>query len=338
MSGRADVGILERLSEGPVLGDGGYLLELEKRGWVRAGPFTPEVVLLRPSALHELHCEFREAGAEVLQALTFYASEDKLATVGLEDRLEELNRRAVRIARDAAEDRCLVAGNLSLTWMYDAEDDASHDHVRRLFDQQLELQLDEGVDLIVCETFSWLGEALLAAERATRTGLPVMVTMSFENPGVSSDGKTAADCALALVDAGVQIVGHNCLRNPDQTLPLLVEMREALGDAVNRDVFLAAQPTAYRTPDDRPDFTSTDAFPAGLDPFQLSRKEMADYAQRAHAEGIRFVGACCGAVATHVREMGRALGKVAADARPWRLDYDRPMSAFEYYEHSDDRL
>ncbi len=108
-------GILEKLKEGLVLGDGGYLLELEKRGWVRAGPFTPEVALLYPDALRELHVEFREAGAEVLQALTFYASRDKLATVGLENRLEDLNRAAVRIAREVAGEKCLVAGNLSLT-------------------------------------------------------------------------------------------------------------------------------------------------------------------------------------------------------------------------------
>src|ERR1700681_439374 len=92
-------GILERLKDGPVLGDGGYLLELEKRGWVRAGPFTPEVALLHPDALRELHAEFREAGADVLQALTFYASRDKLATGGLEDKMEDLNRRACKIAR-----------------------------------------------------------------------------------------------------------------------------------------------------------------------------------------------------------------------------------------------
>src|SRR5207302_6151546 len=112
-------GILERLKDGPVLGDGGYLLELEKRGWVRAGPFTPEVALTYPDALRELHVEFREAGAEVLQALTFYASRDKLATVGLENRLDELNRAAVRVAREVVGVRCLVAGTLSLTWMYD---------------------------------------------------------------------------------------------------------------------------------------------------------------------------------------------------------------------------
>lgn len=333
-----EIDILERLREGPVLGDGGYLLELEKRGWVRAGPFTPEVVLLRPSALAELHAEFREAGAEVLQALTFYASRDKLATVGLEDRIEELNRQAVRIARRAAGDRCLVAGNLSLTWMYDPEDPASDDRVRRLFDEQLETQMEEGIDLVVCETFSWLGEAVLAAERARRTGLPVMVTMAFENDDVSTEGESAADCARALLDAGADIIGHNCLRNPDHTLPLVLEMRDALGDAVGDDVHLAAQPTAYRTPDDRPDFTSTEAFPTELDPHQLSRREMAEYARRARAEGIGYIGACCGAVATHVREMGRALGKVSEDERPWKLDYDRPMSAFEYYEHDEGKI
>ena len=123
-------GLLERLAAGPVIGDGGYLLELEKRGWVRAGPFTPEVVLEHPAALRELHLEFRAAGAEVLQALTFYASRDKLATVGLDGRLEELNRQAVRIAREVAGDQCLVAGNLSLTWLYDPQVRKSDDIVR----------------------------------------------------------------------------------------------------------------------------------------------------------------------------------------------------------------
>src|SRR5271169_4734184 len=122
-------GILERLKEGPVLGDGGYLLELEKRGWVRAGPFTPEVALAHPEALRQLHIEFREAGADVLQALTFYASRDKLATVGLEKSVEALNRAAVRIAREVAGDRCLVAGNLSLTWMYEEGSEASRSRV-----------------------------------------------------------------------------------------------------------------------------------------------------------------------------------------------------------------
>ena len=319
--------ILERLAEGPVLGDGGYLLELEKRGWVRAGPFTPEVALTKPEALEELHVEFRDAGAEVLQALTFYASRDKLATVGLENRLEDLNRAAVRIAKEVAGDRCLVAGNLSLTWMYEHGSPASYDRVRRTFDEQLAVQVEEGIDFVIGETFSWLGEALLAVERARKTGLPVMVTVCFENKPVTSDGQTAADAAKALQDAGADIVGINCLRGPEHTLPLIEEMRKAVSG------FVACQPVGYRTPADKPDFTSLDAFPFELDPLQLSRREMARWAQQARDLGINYIGSCCGSVAIHVREMARALGKLEKEGRQWSVDYTKPMSAYEYYEH-----
>jgi homocysteine S-methyltransferase len=95
-------GILERLAEGPVLGDGGYLLELEKRGYVQAGPFTPEMVVEHPDALAQLHREFLRAGVDVLQTMTFYASEDKLSTVGMQGKVDEINRTAVRVAREVA--------------------------------------------------------------------------------------------------------------------------------------------------------------------------------------------------------------------------------------------
>jgi betaine-homocysteine S-methyltransferase len=320
-------GILERLSEGVVLGDGGYLLELEKRGRVRAGPFTPEVALNNPESLLELHREFRDAGAEVLQALTFYASRDKLATVGMGERVEELNRAAVRIAKQAAGDRCLVAGNLSLTWMYEPDDKAAADRVRKTFDEQLDVQVAEGVDFIIGETFSFLGEALLAVEQAKKTRLPVMVTVCFENEDITTDGKTAADVARALADAGADIVGINCLRSPEHTLPLMAEMRKAVPG------YIGCQPVAYRTTHSHRDFTSLPAFPDQLEPYQLTRREMAEYAVKAHELGVNYIGACCGAVATHIREMARALGKLAADERVWKKGGEKPMSAYEYYGH-----
>jgi betaine-homocysteine S-methyltransferase len=320
-------GILEKLREGPVLGDGGYLLELEKRGWVRAGPFTPEVALTHPEALRELHVEFREAGAEVLQALTFYASRDKLKTVGLDDRLEDLNRAAVRIARDVAGDRCLVAGNLSLTWMYEPDSPSSKDRVRKTFDEQLEVQVAEGVDFIIGETFTWLGEALLAVERARTTGLPVMVTISFEDAEQTYEGHTAAEAAKALVDAGADIVGMNCLRPPEYTLPFMEQMRNAVTG------FLACQPVAYNTPKEKPDFTSLPEFPVSLDPLQMTRQAMAAYALKARDMGINYIGACCGSTASHIREMARVLGKLPDDTRLWNKGGEKPMSAYEYYGH-----
>jgi betaine-homocysteine S-methyltransferase len=323
----AKKGILERLKEGPVLGDGGYLLELEKRGWVRPGPFTPEVAIVYPNALRELHIEFREAGAEVLQALTFYASRDKLATVGLEDRVEDINRSAVRVAKEVAGDQCLVAGNLSLTWMYEHGSAMAADRVRQTFDEQLKIQCDEGVDFIIGETFSWLGEALLAVERAKKTDLPVMVTICFENKDETAEGNSAADAAKTLLDAGADIVGMNCLRSPEHTLPSMEKMRKAV------DGYLACQPVGYRTPKETPDFTSLPEFPYGLDPLQLTRKQMGDYALQAREIGINYIGSCCGSVAEHVREMARVLGKLPADSRIWKKGGAKPMSAYEYYAH-----
>ena len=323
----AKKGILQRLKEGPVLGDGGYLLELEKRGWVRAGPFTPEVALVYPEALRELHIEFREAGAEVLQALTFYASRDKLATVGLENQLDDLNRAAVRIAREVAGDKCLVAGNLSLTWMYEPGSPSATDRVRKTFDEQLAVQTDEGIDFVIGETFSWLGEALIAVERAKKTGLPVMVTICFENKDETAEGKSAAEAAKTLFDAGADIVGMNCLRPPEHMMGPMEEMRKAVSG------YLGCQPVAYRTPKSKPDFTSLPEFPLGLDPLQLTRADMGDYALKAKEIGINYIGACCGSVAVHIREMARALGKVGTDARVWKKGGEKPMSAYEYYGH-----
>ncbi len=320
------MGILEQLQKGVVLGDGGYLLELEKRGYVQPGPFTPEVVLEHPAAVKELHQEFLDAGAEVLQSLAFYASKEKLATVGYANKVRDINRAAVRLAREVAGDRALVAANLSLTWMYDPKDKGSAEKVRRLFDEQLEAQLQEEPDFVIAETFSWLGEALLAMERIEKTGMPSMVTMSFDKDPKSYDGHSPAECARALRDAGADIVGVNCLRNPLLLLPLAREMRQAVTG------FVACQPTAYSTPPDVPDFTATKEFPYETETLVLSRKVMGAFAAEARAAGVNYIGSCCGSMPIHVREMARALGKAPVD-RTWRVDYAKPMSAYEFYKH-----
>ena len=296
-------GILEQLRDGVVLGDGGYVLELEKRGYVLAGPFTPEATVEHPDAVLGLSREFVDAGAEVIQALAFYGDREKLATVGFGDRVGDINRAAVRLARQAAGDRALVAGNLSMTWQYEPESPKAADRVRALLDEQLGHQMEVGIDFVIAETYLYLGEALLAVERGKRSGLPAMVTMSFEDKPVTRDGKSPAECAKALHDAGADIVGTNCWRGPKHMLPLVEEMRRATTG------YIAVQAPAYRTTDATPFFTGLKGFPDAMEPYQLTRWEMADYARQAKAIGANFIGACCGAVATHIREMARALGK-----------------------------
>ena len=143
-------GILEQLSEGVVLGDGGYIVQLEQRGWVTAGAFTPEVALDHPSAIRELYSEMANAGVDVIQVMAFYGSRAKLNTVGKGDLTYEVNAMAARVAREVAGDRLLVGGDLSTTWSW-REDDADAEQLTSgMFDEQIEAQ--EGVDFFIGET------------------------------------------------------------------------------------------------------------------------------------------------------------------------------------------
>src|SRR2546423_14748956 len=120
--------ISELLKQGPVLGDGGYLIELERRGYVESGSrrekvgtgkgsgqFTPEIAIEHPEALRELHREFLRAGSQVLQALTFFGTREKLTRAGYGEQTEAINNAAVRIAREVAGSKALVAGSVSRT-------------------------------------------------------------------------------------------------------------------------------------------------------------------------------------------------------------------------------
>ena len=248
-------GILERLAEGVVLGDGGYVLELEKRGYVIAGPFTPEVVLDHPEAVKQMHREFIRSGSEVIQAFAFYASREKLANVGYGEKVLDLNRQAVKIAREVAGNDVLVAGNLSTTWSFKQGDADSRQIARRQFEEQLRVQVDEGVDFIIGELFFDLEETLIALDVAKATGLPVMMTMSYFKDRYSREGKDPAECAIAPSQNGCDIVGINCGRGPNQMLPLVKEMRDAI------DGYVAIQATAYATTDEVPFCGGLPGFP-----------------------------------------------------------------------------
>src|SRR5512133_4198262 len=126
--------IAELVKQGIVLGDGGYLIELERRGYVDSGSgrekvgtgrgsgqFTPEVAIEHPDALRELHREFLRAGSQVLQALTFFGTREKLNRAGYGAQTEAINAAAVRLAREAAAGDALVAGSVSRTQLTERE-------------------------------------------------------------------------------------------------------------------------------------------------------------------------------------------------------------------------
>ena len=304
------LGILERLQKGVVLGAEGYLFELERRGYVKAGPFVPEVVLDYPKAVKELHREFLRAGAEVMVAFTYYAHREKMKTIERENQLEELNRQAVRLAREIAEEGdALVAGNLSNTWRYDKKDPVhSEKIVRPMFEEQVEWSVDEGVDFFIGETFSHLGEALIALKVIKEAGIPSLITF-IPMREKSLDGYTWEDACKRLKDNGADIVGLNCGRGPKTVYGFLKKIRGTVKG------YTAAQPVPYRTTEKQPIFQSLGepgkecAFPLALDPYLLTRVEMADFALRVRDMGINYIGICCGGAPHHVRSMAEALGR-----------------------------
>ena len=310
-------GIIERLKKDTVLGAEGYLFELERRGYLKAGPFVPEVVLDFPDAVKELHREFLRAGAEVMVAFTYYAHRDKMKAVGREMHLELLNRTAVRLAREiAGEGNALVAGNLSESWKYDhTRPEESEKIVRPMFEEQVQWASEEGVDFIIAETLDYVGEALIALDVIRQAGLPSMVTYTpiLEK---SRDGYSWGDACRILEDSGADIVGLNCGRGPNTIYRLLKHVRESV------KCFVAAQPVPYRTTEKQPYFQKLQekgetscAFPVALDPFLHTRFEMADFAIKAKDMGINYIGICCGGAPHHVRAMAEALGRKTPSSR-----------------------
>ena len=296
VASEVSMSIVDRLRAGAVLGAEGYVFELERRGYIKAGPFVPEVVLDYPDAVRELHREFLRAGADVMVALTYYAHREKLRDVGREGDLEAMNRQAVRIAREVArEGDALVAGNVCNTWAYDPDDPATGQTVRAMYAEQLSWAAEEGVDFVISETNDYLGEALIALEVTRDLGLPAMVTLAPTQPDQTRDGYGYAEACRILAAEGAQVVGLNCDRGPQTMLPLIAPIREAVECAV------AVQPVPYRNDPGAPTMEtlrSPDgerAFPIALDPFTCTRFELAQFTLQARELGVDYVGICCGA-------------------------------------------
>src|SRR5437899_12362019 len=123
---RKSPGLLERLAAGPVICAEGYLFEFERRGYLQAGAFVPEVVLEHPDLVEGLHRDFVHAGSDVVEAFTYYAHRAKLKIVGREKDLEKINRAALAIARKVARSTgTLLAGDICNTSIYGPDEASS---------------------------------------------------------------------------------------------------------------------------------------------------------------------------------------------------------------------
>lgn len=307
--------LLQRLDQGPVICAEGYVFELERRGYLQAGAFVPEVVLDHPEVVTQLHRDFVHAGSEVVEALTYYAHREKLRVIGREADLAPINRQALQIAKAVAgESGALFAGDICNTNVFDPGDPASRKVVRAMFEEQVQWAVDAGVDYVVGETFSWAQEALIALEVIKAAQQTAVITLAMHQEDVTREGWGIADACGRLAAAGADVVGLNCIRGPETMLPFLKQIRGVV------KVHMAALPVPYRTDATQPTFQSLrDAhwhgdwggrpFPIALDPFTCNRFEIADFGRAALALDIRYLGVCCGAGPHHIRALAEAVGK-----------------------------
>lgn len=308
--------LIQRLENGIVLCAEGYVVELERRGLLQAGIFAPVVVLQRPDSVKELYREFLEAGSDVIVALTYYAHREKLKLIGLQGKTEELNRKAIRLAKEVAEEghklhstTSLIAGNICNTGIYDPKNPKeTSEKVRLIYEEQVRWAKEEGVDFIIAETIEFLGEALVALKVIKDHNLHAVVTL-FPSLDSTYDGYSFHEACHILEENGADVVGLNCSRGPATMFPLLKDIRKSVKG------YVAALPVPFLTTVNQPTIqklkleNGKQAFPTRLDSFTLDRDIMADFAVNAKKLGINYIGICCGAGPHHVRAMAEALGR-----------------------------
>ena len=279
----------------PVLLDGGMGTLLQDSGLEDGAP--GELWNLdNPDAVRAAHTAYAEAGARVLTTNTFGGTRPRLDMHGLGDRLAEVNRNAAQVARSVADEHgLLVAGDLGPTGELLAPLGAmTSEDAQALFAAQVAALVEGGVDLLLVETLSDLGEAdaALAAAREVAPDLPVAVTMSFDTNVRTMMGVRPADAVVHLAAAGADAVGANCGRGPEEMELIAAQMVEARPEGL----LLIAQSNAG-LPQVVGDHFEYDATP----------DDLAAHATRLAQLGIDLVGGCCGSTPAHIAAMRATL-------------------------------
>lgn len=287
---------LERIQRGPLLADGAIGTQLYDHG-IDFDQCFDAVNLTNPRLVSSIHRAYIEAGAEVIETNTYGANRFKLEAYGLQDKVREINARALRICRDLREitgSSALFAGAVGpLGRALEPFGPLSADQARAAFAEQIGALWEQGVDLLILETFSDLREIALAIEAARSiSDLPIVAQMTFAEDGRTTFGHTPAEVAIKLRSTGVDVIGVNCSVGSQRVFNIIEAMHVAAPD-----VRLAAQPNAG-FPTERHNRVF----------YPSSPEYMARYARRMIEEcGVSLVGGCCGTTPAHIAAIRSAL-------------------------------
>jgi methionine synthase I (cobalamin-dependent) len=276
---------LDALERAPLVFDGAMGTLLYERGVYLNRSFE-ELCLSRRELVQEIHRDYLQVGCDVLTTNTYGANAFALASHDLQDKVVEICTAAVDLAKEVAADKAWVAGSVGPTGLLPK--DLLRNRTRReafdTFKEQTGALVDAGCDLLVFETFGYLGEIEIAIEAAYASNVPIIAQVSFLESGVTLDGASPAEVKERLLDLGVDVIGANCVLGPEKLLEFVEPL---LGD-----VPVVMQPNA--------------GYPRSVDGraiYMSSPETMGVIARRAFKLGVRAFGGCCGCGPEHMRRV-----------------------------------
>ncbi len=281
------------LKQRPVLCDGAMGTLLYARG-IFINRCYDELNLSQPDLIRQIHHDYYQAGAEVVETNTFGANAFRLARHSLADKVRDINLAGARVAHEAAKSfDGLVAGSVGpLGVRIEPLGKTSLDEARAAFIEQISALVEGGVDLLILETFGYLDELreAIRAAREVNANIPVVAQVTVDEDGNCLDGSSPETFGPKLADWGADVIGCNCSIGPAPMLEAIERVRRVTG------ALLSAQPNA-----------GMPRSVEGRNIYLCSPEYMASYTKKFVASGVRLVGGCCGTTPDHIRSMKAAL-------------------------------
>lgn len=277
-----------KLTENILLLDGATGSNLMASGMPR-GICTETWVIEHKEIFQELQRAYIAAGSQIIYAPTFGGNRINLAKHGLTDRIEEINRTLVGYSRELAGDGVYVAGDITTSGSFiTADGDYTYDDAFKMYQEQVKILADAGIDLIAAETMINIEETLAAVDAANSVcDLPIMCTMTVEADGSIFSGGNAIEAAVSLEAAGADAVGINCSVGPDQLVSVVRSIKE------NVSIPVIAKPNAgMPTIDDR-----------GNAVYSMNPEDFASYMKILIENGASVVGGCCGTTPAFIKAL-----------------------------------
>ncbi len=292
--------LLDRLKNGEVLAADGAMGPLLQDKGLQPGECPESLNLSQPEILKDVALHYLRAGADIIQTNTFGASPMKLKEYGLEDKTEEINRRAASLVREVVDSRAYVSGSCGpsgriLKPYGDTEPEALYSG----FERQIRSLVSAAVDVVCVETMTDLREAVLAvqAAKAVSARTPVMATMTFdETPRgfYTIMGMSIAEAAGGLEEAGADVIGSNCGNGIENMVRIAREFKE-----------VTSLPVIIQSNAGQPEMKDS------LPYYSESPTLFAEKARELMAAGVSIIGGCCGATGEHIRAI-----REVVDSRP----------------------